>query len=167
MTETLTNDITIRTELRSGDMGYVIHRHGVLYTREYGFGTSFEKYVAAGFIEFYDRYDPSRDRVWVCEHNDRIVGFLLLMHRDEAEAQLRYFYLEPEYRGKGLGKKLIDLFMQFLEERHYTSAYLWTTHELDAAAALYRSAGFVLAEKTESKSFGKSLVEHKYEWKVG
>lgn len=166
MSETLTREITIRTELRSGDMGYVIHRHGILYTREYGFGICFEKYVAAGFIEFYDRYDPSRDRVWVCEHNDRIVGFLLLMHRDDAHAQLRFFYLEPEYRGKGLGKKLMDLFMQFLSERHYTSAYLWTTHELDTAAAIYRSAGFKLTEKVESNSFGKPLEEHKYEWKV-
>lgn len=86
------------------------------------------------------------------------------MHRENNAAQLRYFILLPEYRGLGLGKKLIELYMEFLKEKTYSSSYLWTTHELDAAASLYKRYGFVLTEEKPSTAFGKELKEHRYEW---
>ncbi len=112
------DDISIRTEFRPGDLGYVIYRHGALYSKEYGYGVQFESYVAKGLCEFYEKYDPKRNRVWVCEHNQQMIGFLLLMDRGEA-AQLRYFLIEPEYRGIGLGSKLLNLYMDFLRECGY------------------------------------------------
>ena len=158
-----TTDISIRTSIKPGDLGYVIHRHGKLYGDEYNYGVSFETYVGAGLYEFYQNYNPEMDRVWICEHQNIIVGFLLLMHRDNKVAQLRYFYLEPAYRGIGLGKKLMESFMKFLKEKQYQSAYLWTTHELSVAASLYTKHGFKLAESKESVAFGKPLKEQRYD----
>jgi GNAT superfamily N-acetyltransferase len=159
-------DIIIRTDLSPGDIGFVIHRHGKLYHEEYGYGVSFEAYVGAGLYEFYTNYDPRVDRVWICEHRDKIVGFLLLMHRANNTAQLRYFYLEPEYRGIGLGRKLMNLYMDFLLAAGYTAAYLWTTHELPAAAHLYTALGFRLTEEKDSSTFGKPLKEQRYDLKI-
>ena len=156
------DEISIRTELRPGDIGYVIYLHGALYGKEYGYGIQFETYVAKGLCEFYEKYNPARDRIWVCEHNDRMIGFLLLMDRGKA-AQLRYFLIEPEYRGIGLGLKLLNLYMDFLRECGYKESYLWTTHELSAAASLYRRFGFQFTEEKESTSFGKPLREHRYD----
>lgn len=157
------NTITIRTEFRPGDIGYIIHLHGRLYSDEYDYGITFETYVASGLVEFYRLYDPLKDRAWICEHGNRIIGFLLLMHREKDAAQLRYFILEPEYRGIGLGKKLMVLYMDWLREAGYRSSYLWTTHELEAAASLYKRYGFTLTEDKPSTSFGKPLYEQKYE----
>jgi GNAT superfamily N-acetyltransferase len=157
------SDIAIRTELRPGDIGYVTYLHGDLYKKEYGYGIAFEAYVAQGFFEFYSQYDPGKDRVWVAEHGDRIIGFLLLMHREEDVAQLRYFILAAPYRGIGLGKKLAALFLSFAREQGYRRCYLWTTDELFAAAHIYRKMGFVLEEEIESTSFGKPLREQRYE----
>jgi peptidyl-dipeptidase Dcp len=120
-------------------------------------------YVGEGIVEFYRNYDPGADGVWVCEHEGRIVGFLLLMHRDRGVAQLRYFYLEPEYRGIGLGKKLMQLFMDLLMTREYRSSYLWTTNELGVAAALYTRYGFRLTAEKESTAFGRPLREQRYD----
>lgn len=156
------DSIAIRTELKPGDPGYVTHMHGRLYHREYGYGLSFENYVAKGFCEFYETYKPERNRVWVCEHDTRIIGFLLLMDRGKA-AQLRYFLIEPEYRGIGLGRKLLNLYMDFLHECGYKESYLWTTHELPAAAHLYKRLGFKLTEEKESTSFGKPVIEQRYD----
>ncbi len=156
------NDITIRTELQPGDIGYVTWLHGYLYGREYNYGVAFETYVAMGLCEFYQQYDASCDRVWICEYNNKIVGFLLLMHRGEA-AQLRYFILDPAFRGIGLGNKLMNLYMDFLHECGYTSSYLWTTHELVAAAHLYKKHGFRLTEEKASTAFGKPLKEQRYD----
>lgn len=155
-------DISIRTELQHGDLGSVVYMHGVLYGREYGFGLNFETYVAEGLCEFYQQYDPKQNRIWACEHNGRMIGFLLLIDRGKA-AQLRYFLIEPEYRGLGLGSKLLTLYMDFLRECGYKESYLWTTHELDAAIHLYKRFGFRLTEEKESTTFGKALREQRYD----
>ena len=157
------NDIIIRTVLRPGDIGYITYLHGRLYKEEYGFGLGFEAYVAVGLAEFSRQYDPGRDRVWICEHRGKIIGFLLLMHRDQSVAQLRYLILEPEYRGIGLGKKLMELYMEYLKQAGYRSTYLWTTNEQETAISMYKRHGFLLAEEKPSDAFGKPLVEQKYE----
>ena len=156
------SDISIRTILQPGDIGYVVYMHGAIYGREYNYGIQFETYVAKGLCEFYENYDPQRNRVWVCEHNNKIIGFLLLMDRKEA-AQLRYFLIQPDYRGIGLGSKLLNLYMDFLRESGYKGSYLWTTHELTKAASLYKRIGFQLTEEKESTSFGKPLREQQYD----
>jgi GNAT superfamily N-acetyltransferase len=165
MKEVKLADISIRTDLRPGDIGYVIYLHGNLYGKEYQYGVEFETYVAAGLLEFYHQYDARRNRVWICEHREEMIGFLLLLDRGDA-AQLRYFLIQPQYRGIGLGKKLMTLYMDFMQQCGYTTSYLWTTNELSAAAELYQRAGFRLAEEKESVSFGKKLVEQKYELQV-
>jgi peptidyl-dipeptidase Dcp len=157
------NDIHIRTTLQPGDIGYITYLHGWLYNKECNYGMAFESYVAEGLAEFYQQYDTARDRVWICEHQEKIVGFMLLMHRGDA-AQLRYFILHPDYRGIGLGKKLMELYMAFLHEVGYTHSYLWTTKELPAAASLYKKHGFVVVEEKPAEApFGKPVIEQRYE----
>ena len=157
------DDITIRTDLHSGDMGYVIYMHGNLYKKEYGYGISMEAYIADGFGEFYKNYDPIMDRVWVAEYQNKIVGFLLLMHRDNHAAQLRYFILDPDFRGIRLGKKMASFYLDYLKEKGYRSSYLWTTNDLFTAAHIYKKMGFKLTEEFESTAFGKPLKQQRYD----
>lgn len=156
-------NISIRTNLISGDLSFIAHRQAIIYNEENDYGISFEAYVLKGLGEFYKNYDREKDCIWVCENEDKIIGFLLLMHRDKTTAQLRYFYLEPEFRGIGLGNKLMELFMDFLKEKGYKSAYLWTTNEQISAAKLYEKFGFKLTEEKESNAFGKELIEQRFD----
>lgn len=158
-------DVSIRTELRPGDIGYIIYLHGELYKKEYDYGIEFEVYVAQALVEFYEEYNPQKDRVWICEHQNRIVGFLALAHRGKA-AQLRFFILVPEFRGLGLGNKLLNLFMVFLQEKKYESCFLWTTNELPASSYLYKKFGFHLTDEKPSKAFGRDVVEQRFELTV-
>jgi GNAT superfamily N-acetyltransferase len=162
MNQASLDEISIRTTLQSGDIGYVTYLHGSLYRKEYSYSIQFESYVARGLCEFYENYDPTTNRIWACEHNSRMIGFLLLMNRGGA-AQLRYFLIEPAYRGIGLGSKLMNLYMEFLQECGYKKSYLWTTHELSTAASLYKRYGFILTEEKDSTSFGKPLREQRYD----
>lgn len=163
MPDTITlNDISIRTELHPGDAGSIMNMHGRLYFNEYGYTTIFESYVAKGLGEFLEKYNPERNRIWVCEHGGRMIGSLVLMDRGQA-AQLRYFLLEPEYRGFGLGTKLMDLFMEFSRACGYTSSYLWTTEQQLTAARLYMRCGYQLSEEKPSTAFGVSLTEQRYD----
>ena len=155
--------INIRTNLQSGDIGYITYMHGIFHQRECGYGLSFESYVAEGLHEFYSKYNSNKERLWICEHKNKIIGSLLLMDRGNDTAQLRYFILEPEYRGIRLGKKMMDLFMEFLKEKNYKRCYLWTTNELETAASLYKKYGFALTEENETTNFGKLVTEQRYD----
>ena len=77
-------DIKIRTEYLPGDLGYIIYMHGKLYD----FGSFFEIYVAETLATFYKGLDPAKERVWIAEHNDSIVGTLALKNTNGV-AQLR------------------------------------------------------------------------------
>jgi peptidyl-dipeptidase Dcp len=145
---------SIRNTLIPGDLGQVAHLHGRIYAEEHGFGFGFETYVMASLVEFYSQYDPISDRVWVVEVQGKMVGFLLLMHRPDNQAQLRYFILEKAYRGIGLGKSLMNEWMTFFHEKGYSSAYLYTTSGLDSAIHLYESVGFRKVSEKISGEFG-------------
>ena len=154
--------VTIRTKLEPGDLGYIAYLHGRLYAEEFGYGLYFESYVLGALHEFATVYDPAKDGIWVCEHKKKKVGFLVAAHREDA-VQLRFLILLPEYRGAGLARQLMDLFIAFLHDRGYRKAYLWTTSEQEKAISMYERYGFYLKEEKESKAFDKLLVERKYE----
>lgn len=158
-------NIKIRTGLRPGDLGYIAYLHGKIYDEECGYGRGFESYVLEGLAVFLREYDPSKDRVWICEDGNKIVGFLSGVYRDHA-VQLRYFILSPEYRGHGLGKKLMQSFMAYMKEIKCPRAYLWTTREQETAIALYERFGFRLSEEVPSESFDKPLVEQRYDMEL-
>jgi ribosomal protein S18 acetylase RimI-like enzyme len=163
-------DVTIRHDLRPGDMGRVIAMHGVLYAEEYGFDHGFEAYVAETVAEFGGLARPGRDRLWVAEltcpeeRGGRLVGSIAILGREDGSAQLRWFLVDPEARGRGLGRRLIDESLVFCRAAGYRSVYLWTVTGLDAAARLYRAAGF---RKTETKPptmlWGVTLSEERYD----
>ena len=156
-------DIILRRELKPGDLGYIAYLHARLYAEELGYGPNFERYVLKGILELAQQYDPSKDRVWIYEHEGKTVGCLVGFHRDEDCVQFRYFIFLPEYRGMGLGKRLMDEFIAYMKEKNYTRAYLWTTHEQQAAIALYTRYGFTLTEEKSSDTFDKHLVERRYD----
>ncbi len=156
------SEITIRTELRPGDIGTITALHGEIYAAEYDWGVGFEAYVAEGLAELYEHCGCDRSRIWIAEDELGIVGCIALVDRGDA-AQLRYYLVVPEYRGIGLGKKLMDLFMDHCRECGYRSAYLWTTSDLESAAGLYSKYGFQLIEKKSSTAFGTAVEELRYE----
>ena len=169
MNEISLNDISIRTELQPGDVGDILSMHGRLYYKEYGYTGPFEMYVAQSLAEFIEKYNPARNRIWVCEHkrgnpadNQRMIESLVLLDRGQA-AQLRYFLLEPEYRSMGLGSKLMNLFMEYLHGCGYKSSYLWTTEQQATAAKLYTRYGYQLTEEKPSTAFGIPLTEQRYD----
>ena len=158
-------DIQIRTKLQPGDIGYLIYLHGKLYSEEFGFNLFFESFVAESFSEFYRNHNHQKDRIWICEDDNNIIGSLFLLNRDKA-SQLRYFLIRKEYRGIGLGKLLMNNYMKSFREGGYTSSYLWTVDILDSAASLYKRYGFELSEEFASTRFGVPLNEQKYELKA-
>lgn len=80
--------IPLRTDLRPSDIGAVVQLHGLLYAREHNFDPTFEAYVAGPLAEFVLR-SSSRERIWIAQREDRIVGCVAIVAVAADIAQLR------------------------------------------------------------------------------
>ncbi len=157
--------ITIRTH-QTGDIGYLIYLHGRFYAREYGFDISFDQYVGAAMVQFLENYNEQKDRLWVVEQDDQIMGSIAIVDIGDGTAQLRWFILEPEAHGKGIGKKLINDAVQFCQNRQYDKIVLWTFADLAAARGLYKRESFEIVKTKSHQIWGQYITEELWERKL-
>ncbi|RED19014.1 MarR family transcriptional regulator with acetyltransferase activity [Flavobacterium cutihirudinis] len=159
-------DITYRHEITPGDVGYIIYLHGAIYGKEYHFSSDFEKYVIKTFYDFLEKYSPEKDRIWMAEHNNKIVGCVAIVHQPDGEAQLRWFLLDPAFRGLGIGKRLLTDAVDFCKEKNFKNVFLLTTSMQDKALQMYKMIGFKLTQSEKVEEWGKTFYEERYDLKL-
>ncbi|MFG2098849.1 GNAT family N-acetyltransferase [Streptomyces sp. NPDC048612] len=151
-------EVTLRTT-RPGDLGWMVERNATLYAAEYGFDLSYEALVARIVAEYAEAFDPRWDRTWIAELDGRRAGAVMCVRDGRpGVARLRLLLVEPEARGHGVGRQLVDSCVEFAREAGYGEMVLWTNSVLGAARGVYQRAGFELVAESAHHSFGQDLV---------
>ncbi len=140
------------------DMGWIIHRHGVLYAQERGWDERFEALVAEIAAKFIQNFDPQRERCWIAEKDGSIAGCVFLVRETAKIARLRLLLVEPSARGLGIGHRLVEECTRFARQAGYKKITLWTQSILHSARRIYQQAGYRLVKQERHREFGYDLV---------
>ncbi|GIQ63508.1 hypothetical protein PACILC2_20760 [Paenibacillus cisolokensis] len=76
---------------------------------------------------------------------------------------MRWFIVHPEYRGLGLGKRLLQESLQYSKEKGFRRVFLETTEDQKTAIAMYERAGFRKIAEHENHLWGVHHIEQTYE----
>ena len=80
------------------------------------------------------------------------------MRESRTTAKLRLLLIEPQARGAGLGKRLVEECMAFARKAGYRKLVLWTHSNLLAARAIYTKLGFRRVKSEAHRQFGVAVV---------
>ncbi|MFF7049180.1 GNAT family N-acetyltransferase [Streptomyces griseorubiginosus] len=98
---------------------------------------------------------PARE-TWVADAEGRVVGLMVL-----AEDLLSQLYLDPDWRGRGIG----DRFVALAKERSPQGLSLWTFQVNKPAHRFYERHGFVEAERTDGSGNEEREPDVRYVWR--
>jgi DNA-binding MarR family transcriptional regulator/GNAT superfamily N-acetyltransferase len=136
--------------LRRGDIGWVLERHGALYSAEHHFDEEFEALVAQILAGYAMRRDQKTESAWIAEVEGKRVGSIFCMRRSAKVAQLRLLLVEPRARRMGIGTKLVEECIEFARRVGYQQMMLWTKDNLHDARRIYERHGFIFEAEDEN-----------------
>jgi GNAT superfamily N-acetyltransferase len=148
-----------------GVIGKITELHAVYYYDHWGFDVSFETQVARELSHFMTSFQPDRDGFWAALFQDRFAGAVAIdgSLASIEGARLRWFIVEPELQGNGIGRELVRLALDFCKKAGRGKVFLWSFRGLDSARKLYERVGFRITEESEVDQWGTRIAEQKFE----
>lgn len=158
----ITDIINIRP-FTSRDIEYVISRHKTLYYAERHLSIIFFDYVDDIVYRFANNFNPDVDCLNILECNGNPAGSIAIAKADDKTAQLRFFMLEPEMRGRGYGNQLINMALDYCREKGYEHIFLLTISAQVIARHIYERCGFQKTDSYDKFEWGEGVVEERWE----
>jgi N-acetylglutamate synthase-like GNAT family acetyltransferase len=157
----VSDSVSIRRELRAGDLDRIVSMHGRVYSRENGVDSTFEEMVAAAVARAASQGFPRhREGIWIIERGGSLLGSLAFTDEGDDVAMVRWVLLDPALRGMGLGRRLLGELLVEVEALGYSMVCLETFSELRTAAHLYRAHGFEVIGSETGPRWGRDEITY-------
>jgi ribosomal protein S18 acetylase RimI-like enzyme len=163
---TSSDGLTIRGELRPGDLEAIARMHGRIYTAEHGVAPAFEQDVADALAAAVANGWPDRGGVRIVELDGELAGSMAWTVEGD-HAKLRWVLLNPSLRGRGLGRSLLRDLLEEIDAAGHEVVVLDTFSALRTAAHLYREQGFVVVDSRPHVRWGPTVELQRYERRRG
>jgi len=113
------------------------------------FGSTLERELT--FTEDRWRAWPATAAVYLARMGGRPVGIGLVrgLTGENADGEINAMWVDPETRGTGVGRALLQAMLESARAGGYQSVRLWVITGNAAATTLYESLGFVRTGRTE------------------
>ncbi len=95
---------------------------------------------------------PSVFRILIEPETNKLIGTVAVKIKDNGDAEMKRVFLDPEYRGKGIGKKLSQWTFEYAKEKGAKLMHIWSGVFCHEAHALYKKLGAV--DMKEKRSIG-------------
>ncbi|MBI4970962.1 MAG: GNAT family N-acetyltransferase [Candidatus Omnitrophica bacterium] len=89
-----------------------------------------------------DYYGKAGEAFFVAISNSKIVGSIGVKKEDDRAALIRRIFVFPEFRGRQIGKSLLDKALDFCKEVGYQEVIFKTTSKMKEAIKLFEDNGF-------------------------
>ena len=106
-----------------------------------------KKFEPTGRHGFYNDIENVFEVFYCLTVNGKVIGTVALKKIDDSTVELKALYLDSEYRGKGLGSRLMDKAIDEAKTRGYKSIVLDSMSEYKDALRLYEKYGFRNTER--------------------
>ncbi len=157
-------DLEIRTDYQPGIIAQVTGLHAAFYSKNYGFGSVFERKVATEMAAFMGRIERPMNTTFSAYRGDVLLGSVSIDGQDlePGESHLRWFIVSPAAHGAGIGRILMQHATAFVDKRGAERTRLWTFKGLDAARHIYEKNGFQLVSETPGTQWGTQVTEQEF-----
>lgn len=148
------------------DLEYLIESHCRIYKQEHHFDNTFKDYIIQSVSDFSNNRSEGKSQIWIIDMDGSLKGTIGIIDIGNETAQLRWFLIEPDYRGNGLGKDLLRRAIQFCIDNHFKRVILWTSMGMVNARKLYEDHKFIMTESRTQILSKQEITEEKWEMKL-
>ncbi len=150
-------------QLQSGDLGWMISMHGLIYAREFNFNLEFEIGIAQKAARIGTSKDPF-DRIWIKEVDGQRAASIAVSRTEDDAAFINFVLVLDEFRGMGIARELMNHVISHVRDAGIRTIRLETYTCLEHARTLYRKLGFGIASiEKNCQRFGLTLEQEYWE----
>jgi DNA-binding MarR family transcriptional regulator/GNAT superfamily N-acetyltransferase len=148
---------------RPGDMGWIIHRHGALFSQDYQDKAKYEAHLCGLAENYLSESDRSVNCCLVAERNGQVAGAIAVLRDEPRSARLGMFYVEPSARRLGIGGRLMAEAVRFASVSGYDRAIITLEGNFQGARRIFQKAGFTQG-RAEARAEGGYAGPNREHW---